>query len=64
LAEVNIGILHKRQTVITTFVLCRGASAAAVAVIRWGKIEGPDDDTVAAVMCGSGTTALGSVSAA
>ena len=59
-----MGILHKRQTVITTFVLCRGALAAALAVIRWGKVEGPDDDTVAAVMCGNGTTVLGSVSAA
>ncbi len=40
------------------------AGAAAVAAIQTGKVAAPDDQTVAAVVCGNGTAALGGVSAA
>ncbi len=40
------------------------AGAAAVAAIQTGKVEAPEDATVAAVVCGHGTAALGGVNAA
>ena len=40
------------------------AGAAAVAAIQTGKVEAPDDVTVAAVVCGNGTAAISGLNAA